>query len=978
MKKLFKGTLLLLFMLPMSFFAQQTASGTVSGTVTESATGLPVPGVNILVRGTTNGTITDFDGNYTLTNVAPNNVLVFSFLGFTPQEIIYTGQTNLNVQLSESQAALDEVVVIGYGTTTRQDATGAIEKISPAQFNRGAVVSPETLIAGKSAGVRITPSSEPGGGSEIRIRGGSSLSGNNSPLIVVDGIPLDQRGVDGVRNQLNAINPDEIEDFVILKDAAATSIYGSRASNGVILITTKRGNLDSGLAVEYDLKVGFGQITDQVNVLNASQFRNIIENTPGTDPSLLGNTETNWQDQIYRTSVGAIHNVTVSEGFEDFTYRVNFNRTDQQGVLKTDLYERTAANITLTQNLFDNNLKLTLNSKNILDQNRFADQGAIGAAAAFDPTQPVYDPTSPYAGFFEFRRPDGDPLQSAYNQATRNPLALLQQNDNNASNYRTISNLNLDYRFHFLPELRFNLNAGIDYSELDGYQTRPLTSATVIQEIPQESFYTALNRNSLFDFYFNYRNSIEAINTKVDLTAGHSYQEFYRSNNQRFTQNNEFLETFNIDRNALESYFARASFDISDRYLISASYRRDGSSRFSEANRWSNFPSVSVGWKVMNEPFMDNANLFSDLKFRAGYGVTGNQEIGPNYGYQGIYTPSRGRADAQFGNQFVSTLRPQGFDENLKWEELITYNAGIDFGFFNNRLTGSVDAYYRKTKDLLATVPVPAGANLTDLLTTNIGETVSRGVEVGLNAILVSGQDFNWSVNYNITFQDLEITKLSLGDDPNFFIPQGGISGGVGNNIQIWQEGFDPSTFFVFRQVYNQQGLPIEGAYADVNSDNQITEIDRQAYKKATPDYFMGFTNTMSYKNMDLSFTFRGNFGNYVYNNTQSGSGFIGAGTVTPQPYYSNLNSNVLETNFQQNQFFSDYYLSRADFVRLDNASFSYLIPGDEVNIRASITGTNLFVITDYEGLDPEIGNGIDNNFYPRTRNIILGLNFSF
>ncbi|TVZ25313.1 iron complex outermembrane receptor protein [Gillisia sp. Hel_I_86] len=973
MEKLFKSSLILLFMLPMSFFAQQT----VSGTVTESATGLPVPGANIIVKGTTNGTTTDFDGKYTITNLAEGNVLVFSFLGFTTQEVPYNGQASIDITLDESQNALEEVLLIGYGSTTQQDATGAVEKIDPEKFNKGAVISPEQLIAGKSAGVRITPSSEPGGGGEIRIRGGSSLSGNNSPLIVVDGIPLDQRGVQGVRNQLNVINPNEIEDFVILKDAAATSIYGSRASNGVILITTKKGVTKTDFAVEYDLKITGGEITDKVSILNAAQFRNIIESTEGTDPSLLGTSDTDWQDQIYRRAYGAIHNITVGQGYDNFTYRLNFNHTDQQGVLKTDFYERNALNLTLTQNLLDNNLKLTLNSKAILDENSYADTGAIGAAIGFDPTQAVYDPTSPFDGYFEFR--GGDTTDDEFRQATRNPLALLQQRDNNAKNKRNITNLNLDYRFSFLPELRFNLNAGFDYAELNGYETRPITSAANNQSIRFDNFYEGINRNTLLDFYFNYKNEIDAIDTKLDLTAGHSYQEFFINSKSRTTQTNALITNpISINRNSLESYFARASFDISNRYLISASYRRDGSSRFSEDNRWSSFPSVSVGWKIMNESFMENSNVFSNLKLRAGYGITGNQEIGPNYGYLGIYTPSQNGAKVQFGNTFISTLRPEEFDENLKWEELKTSNIGLDFGFFDNRVSGSVDAYYRETKDLLATVPVPAGANLSDLLTTNVGETVSRGIEVGLDAAIVRKEDFNWNVNYNISFQDLEITALSLGNDPNFFIPQGGIGGGVGNNIQIWKEGYDPTTFFVYRQVYNEEGNPIEGAYVDVNGDNQITEADRQAYKKATPDYFMGLTNTINYKNLDFSFTFRGNFGNYVYNSTQSGNGFVGAGTVTPQAYYSNLNANVLESNFEASQIFSDYYIRNADFVRLDNVSLGYLFPGEEVDVRASITGSNLFVITDYEGLDPEIGNGIDNNFYPRTRNVVLGLNLSF
>ncbi|WP_010227845.1 SusC/RagA family TonB-linked outer membrane protein [Gillisia marina] len=656
---------------------------------------------------------------------------------------------------------------------------------------------------------------------------------------------------------------------------------------------------------------------------------------------------------------------------------MNFNHTDQQGVLKKDFYERNALNLTLTQNFLDNDLKLTLNSKGILDENSFADQGAIGAAVAFDPTQSVFDPTSPFDGFFEFR--GGDTTDDEFRQATRNPLALLLQRDNNAKNKRNISNLNVDYRFSFLPELRFNLNAGFDYAELSGYETRPITSAANNQSVRFENFYEGINRNTLLDFYFNYKNDLDAIDTKLDLTAGHSYQEFFINSKSRTTQNNSLVANpVSINRNSLESYFARASFDISNRYLISASYRRDGSSRFSEDNRWSSFPSVSIGWKIMNESFMENSNVFSNLKLRAGYGITGNQEIGPNYGYLGIYTPSQRGANVQFGNTFVNTLRPEEFDENLKWEELKTTNVGLDFGIFNNRFSGSVDAYYRETKDLLATVPVPAGANLSDLLTTNVGETVSRGIEVGLDAAIIQREDFNWNVNYNISFQDLEITALSLGNDPNFFIPQGGIGGGVGNNIQIWKEGFDPTTFFVYRQVYNNEGQPIEGAYVDVNGDNQITEADRQAYKKATPDYFMGLTNTINYKNLDFSFTFRGNFGNYVYNNTQSGNGFVGAGTVTPQAYYANLNANVLESNFEAAQLFSDYYIRSADFVRLDNVSLGYLFPGDVVDVRASLTGTNLFVITDYEGLDPEIGNGIDNNFYPRTRNVVLGLNLSF
>lgn len=970
MRTFIKSTLLMLLM-PMSFFAQST----VSGIVTERDTGMPIPGANVVIRGTTTGTTTNFDGEYTLEGVNLDDVLVVSFIGFASQEIPYTGQETINVRLAPDTAILEEVVLIGYGSTRRQDATGAVQQISTEDFNKGAIVSPEQLIAGKSAGVRITSGNgAPGGGAQIRIRGGSSLSANNDPLIVVDGLPLDQRGVQGVRNQLNAINPNEIEDFVVLKDASATAIYGSRASNGVILITTKKGKKGADLSFEYDIKASVGNVVETVDVLDANQFRNIIETTEGTDLDLLGESNTNWQDEIYQTAVSAIHNFTVSQGFENFYYRVNYNNTSQTGVLRTDLYERNALNLALNGDLLDNDLKLTLTTKASIDANHFAEQGAIGSAVAFDPTQSVYDPTSPFDGFFEFRNANDEALQ----QATRNPVALLLQRDAEGETQRVISNFNVDYNLP-IEDLRFNLNAGIDYAENEGFTFMPLTSATVIQDIPNHEIYGGFNRNTLLDFYFNYKPYVDAISTSVDLTAGHSFQEFYSTSQSRYTADNTWVQGQRaINRNALESYFARASFDIYDRYLISGSYRMDGSSRFSEANRWSHFPAVSLGWKINNENFLKDSNLISELKLRAGYGVTGNYEIGNNYGYLAYYTPSIEGASYQFGDRFYQTLRPEEYDADLKWEELETYNVGMDFGFFNDRFGGSVDAYHRTTDGLIAFVPVPAGANLSDLLLTNVGETVSRGLEVGLSAGLMRTDAVTWNLDYNITFQDLEITRLTLGEDPNFFIPQGGISGGVGNTIQLWKTGIDPTTFFVYRQVYDQNGQPVEGAYVDVNGDNVITEADRQPYKKGTPDFFMGLTNSFTYKDFDFSFTFRGSFGGYMYNNTQSSSGFRTAGTVTPQPYYSNFNANVLESEFVNSQFFSDYYVRSADFVKLDNIAVGYLFAMDKVDFRATLAATNVLTITNYEGLDPEIAGGIDNNFYPRPRTFTLGLNLRF
>ena len=835
MKTFMNSLTLLVFLIPSVMWTQTT----VSGTVTDQANALPLPGVNIIIKGTATGTTTDFDGKYSV-NAKNGDVLMFSYVGFKQQEIIYKGQSSLNVVLIEDTAQLDEIVLIGYGATTKQDATGAVEKISEKEFNQGAIVSPEQLLAGKSAGVRITSGGgDPGGGSEIRIRGGASLSANNSPLIVVDGLPLDQRGVQGVRNQLNAINPNDIEDFVILKDASATAIYGSRASNGVILITTKKGKANAPFQVEYDLKASVAQVNDFVDVLSADEFRAIALTDSNFNGSLLGNSRTDWQKQIYQTAVGAIHNITISQGFDSFNFRANINHTSQQGVLTGDLYERNSINLSAVKRLLDNNLKLTLTTKGILDDNKYADKGAIGAAVGFDPTHDVYNPDG---SFFQY---------TGQSLALVNPVFTLLNNNNRARNKRNITNFNADYNLPFLEGLKFNLNAGIDYSELSGKQYS-MASPTRPGSFNYENFYTGLNRNTLLDFYFNYKTTLESINTNIDLTAGHSYQEFYIKSDRRETETSGSLVSrpTAINRNALESYFARASFDFDNKYLLSLTVRRDGSSRFGPNNRWSNFPGVSAGWKMNNEEFLQNS-FFSNLKLRAGWGKTGQQEIGQNYGYLGVYTPGRSDASVQFGYingvpQFINTLRPEEFDENLKWEETSQYNVAIDFGFFNERLTGTVDAYYRETTDLLATIPTAAGSNLSDLLTTNVGSVVGKGIEVSLNGALARSEDFNWDLGFNVTLQENKITKLSLGDDPDFLIGQGGISGGVGNNIQLWKEGLDPSTFYVFRQVYNSAGKPIEGAYVDVNGDNQITEADKQAYKKASPDAYVGFTNTFN------------------------------------------------------------------------------------------------------------------------------------
>ena len=967
MKTILNAIVFFLLFVPIISFGQST----VSGTITDGSSSLPLPGVNIIVKGTSVGTNTDFDGKYTL-NISNGQTIVFSYVGFITQEITYNGQPSIDITMTEDASQLDEVVLIGYGSTSKQDATGAIEKVSDKEFNRGAIVAPQQLIAGKAAGVRVTSGGGGAGeGGEIRIRGGASLGASNDPLIVIDGLPIDQRGgAQGSRNALNAINPADIDEFVVLKDASATAIYGSRASNGVILITTKKGRANQPLKVEYGLQVSTRRVANTVDVLSANQYRTLFTEQ-GFDTSGLGEANTNWQDEIYSTGVGAIHNVTVSKGYENFNFRANYNHASQQGPLTGDLYERNGFNAALEHRFLDNDLKISLVAKAIQDEYVYAEDGAIGAATAFNPTLPVRDTNGNFTQY-----------GTSANLAPANPLFTLDNTEDRQTIQRVISNLNIDYKFWFLKDLRFTLNAGIDYAENEGFRFGPANPNNP-DAFDFNGLSSGLNRNTNLDFIFNYKKDVESLNTILDLTAGYAFQEFYiRTDIDERSGPTTTIDT-DINRNALESFFARASFDIADKYLISGIFRRDASSRFSEANRVGYFPGVSVGWKINNEDFMEDS-FFSNLKLRAGWGVTGQQEIGENYGFQGIYTPSRNdQANIQFGTlvngepRFISTLRPEGFDENLKWEETTQYNVALDFGFFDNRLSGTIDAYYRETDDLLATVPVPAGANLTDLLTTNVGAITSRGIEVSLNAIIAAKENFDWDTNFNITFQEQEITRLSLSNDPNFFIQTGGISGGVGNNIQLWRPGFDPLTFFVFRQVYDSNGNPIEGAYVDVNGDNQITEADRVAYKKGTPDAFIGWTNNFRYKKFDLNFTFRGSFGNYVYNNNASDRGNFNA--IINQPgYIANGNSSVLDTGFNGQELFSDYYIERADFVRLDNVSLGYNLPFENIKLRASLTATNLFVITGYDGLDPEISNGIENNFYPRTRDVVLGLNFTF
>lgn len=954
-------TVLLLILLPFFAFAQSV----ITGTVLES-NGLPALGATVSVKGTSNGTSTDFDGKYTLNNVPSDAVILFSFVGYTTQEIPLNGQTSINITLAEDPSELDTIVLIGYGSTKKANVTAAQTTVKAEEFNKGAITSPGQLISGKVAGVQVTAASgRPGDGPTIRVRPGSTLGGNQDALYVVDGVPLDQRNA-----SLNTINPADIESFTILKDASATAIYGNRASNGVVLITTKKAKLNSELKIGYDVQFAVNQVQNYAHVLNADEFRQLVADQ-GRDPAVLGDANTDWQNEIYQNGTRAIHNLTVEKGYETTSIRASLGYTNENGTLLRSGYERATLGLNVRQNFLKGDLKLNFTSQLAQEELRRADEGAVGAAVVFDPTQSIFNNTGEFGGFFEYTNSTGPE-----GNAPRNPLGLLNSLDSQLDNKQARLNLNAAYNIRQVPGLKFTGNAGIDYNEFDEYTIRDFNSGAGARG-NNRSFGEGFRRNQLLDGRFEYKRTLESLDTDMDLTLGGSFQDFTRQSTSRSSVNNELQENpIAIDDSALVTAFARASFDIKDLVVLSGSASRNGSSRFSEENRWANFYGASAALKLTNTDFVQNSGFLSQLKLRGGFGQTGQQDIDASFAYLSVFTPGQPQAAVQFGDQFVTTIRPEG-SIDLKWETTDQWNAGIDLGFFDDRITGSVDGFYRETKDLLLFGPLPAGG-LENGSFQNAGSTLSRGIETSISGKIIQTENMNWTLSANATVQEIEITDLAGAD--NSPVPVGGISGGTGNTIQEWAVGSDPTSFHVFRQVYDQDGNPLDGVYVDTNGDNIINDADRVRYKKANHDVYFGLTSNFNYKNLDFSFTFRGAAGGYNYNNVDSNSASYGSifPTNTQTPLYVNSTVDILNTNFSQQRLQSDYYIQKADFIKLDNVSLGYNFPGDKVDIRASITGTNLLTITDYDGTDPEVFGGIDNNLFPRNRGLIFGLGFKF
>lgn len=967
MKKIRQLFFAILFMSPILMSAQEMINGNV-----QDDQGTDLPGVSVMIQGTTKGTATDFDGNFELEVDDANAILVFSYVGYTNVELPAT--SNMNVVLTESAESLDEVVLIGYGSTTKKDATGAVEKVSVKEFNVGAINSAEQLITGKTAGVNVTPpSGRPGETGTVKIRGGISSLSNNSPLYVIDGVPIDQKGP-----ALNSINPNDIESFNILKDASATAIYGSRATNGVIIITTKSGKMNSDFRVEFDSKFSSGVKSNSVDILSTDEFRAIVNSTGNPDAiALLTEYDTNWQEEIYQTAFGTDNNIILSEGFENSSYRFALGYAYQEGILKTGSFSRPSIALNFKQNLFNNTLKMDFNIRGSWVQDKFADGGAIGNAVNFDPTKPIYSGQPEYGGYWEWVNNDG----SVNTQAPRNPVGQLNQNTDSANTPRYLGNAKFDYSFPFVDGLKIVMNLGFDYSEVHGQAIVPASSASGSDNIGSVRNYSEMKRNTLADIYLNYVNTFGDVH-KLDAMLGHSYQDFYRENSS-LTENglgNIDGDPRTVSLNALESIFTRVNYTYDNRYLLTATFRRDGSSRFAPENRWANFFSGALAWNITEEDFLNDSDVLSTLKLRLGYGQTGQQEIAKDFGYLPIYTPGGPNVRYPFGNDYHYTLRPEGYDKNIKWEESGTGNIGIDYGFLNDVITGSIEYFQRESTDILSNIAPPAGSNLTNNLYTNIGDLSSQGVEFTLNADIFQRENFTWNVNFNATWLSNEIKKLNNVDDPESpGLAQGGISGGVGNTVQTHKVGYPQFSYLVYQQVYDNGGNPLEGVYVDQNNDGIINNDDKRIFHSPNPDYLMGFSSYMNFYNFDLSFTLRASLGNYAYNNVASSDGYYGG--IYELGSLRNVHSSIADTDFQTQQFWSDYYVQDASFLKMDNISLGYTFQNlkeGEVGFRLYTTVQNVFTITEYDGLDPEISGGIDNNFYPRPRTFLLGFNINF
>ena len=984
-QKLAKRSLLLVALLVIGCLQLMAQTRTIKGEVTDAQNGEALIGATVMVEGEKGGTVTDFDGNFSLQVSSSAKKIKVSYIGYIDK--VLSISDNMKVKLESDSKALADVVVIGYGTARKSDLTGSVATVKSKDFNKGLVSSPEQLINGKVSGVQIMSNSgSASAGSTIRVRGGASLNASNDPLIVLDGVPLEQGGISGnSSNFLSMINPSDIESMTVLKDASSTAIYGSRASNGVIIITTKKGQ-QGAVKVNFNTTNSMQTRAQMVDMLSRDEFVNVINQFGSANQkSLLGTANTDWNDEVYRTAFGTDNNLSVSGSIDKWLpFRVSVGYYNQSGLVRKDNVERWTGNVVLTPSFFQDHLKLTINAKGTLNNNSFNNGGAVWAAATFNPTIPVYSGNDKYGGYNEALDADGYPV----NAGVRNPRGLVDLYDSKSKVSRFIGSMDVDYKVHFLPDLKLHATIGADYAKGDGTIYVPGYAAQAFNKDESLSgsdykYGPQKNENRLLTLYANYAKYFEDIKSNVDLTAGYDYQYWKSTTPLYYTKSaaGTNLSTVKASdyRHVMLSYYGRINYSFDGKYLLTATVRRDASSRFSKDTRWGTFPSVALGWTLTEEPWLKNQKVLSNLKLRASYGVTGQQEGIGNYNYLPVYTYSVTGAEAFINGQYINTYRPEAYVENLKWETTTSWNFGLDFGFLEGRIGGAIDFYTRKTKDLLASVPTAAGTNFSKTILTNVGNVDSKGIEISLNATPIQTKDWEWNLSYNFTWQNMKVKNLSL--------TKGGSQTNVkvGPSIDAYQfqvlsEGYEPYMFYVYHQLYDSKtGKPIEGAYADLNNDGEINDADLYRYHSPAPKYIMGLSTSLRYKQLTLGMSFRANIDNYVYNGMGMSTGAFETVSYN-NSQLNNLNTSFLKTGFKTRQYLSDYYVENASFLKLDNLSLSYNV--GKINKWASLTVSamvqNVFTITGYSGTDPEVPNGMDNSFYPRPRtySVSLGLQF--
>ncbi|MES2812491.1 MAG: SusC/RagA family TonB-linked outer membrane protein [Bacteroidota bacterium] len=1007
MKKSYKKFLLLLLLIPLNLLAQSKLQGVVKDNVLNE----PLPGVNVTVKGTTNGVSTNFDGSFLLTNLKNGDIINFSFIGFEGQNITFTGQSNVTITLQETPSKLDEVVVVGYGSVKKKDATGSVDLITSKEFNKGPVVSVDQLLIGKSPGVRITTSGgAPDAAPNIRIRGGSSLSAQNNPLIVIDGVPIDLVNAAGNSNPLSLINPNDIESFSILKDASATAIYGSRASNGVIIITTKKGT--SGKPeFNFSSSISIGNARDRVNMMSGPEFTEFVRtnfpdltnnlgvddpnttaednpSTPEIEGRILYNTD--WQDAIYRNSILADNSFSARANlFGKIPLRASVGYTSNEGLVKTNDFERVTTSLKLTPTFLDNHLKIDINAKGQMSEKNAIDEGgAFGSAINLDPTKPI-----------DYINVGEDDNNTVIKTGSDNALSILSQRRRPEKINKLLGNIEFDYKMHFLPELRAVVNLGLEasrskirevFSENAIQTLRILGDGTLVYNPGVNYQENQHITNKTLDSYLVYTKEFKGFLSKFDIQGGYSYQNFKNDGNKVEYRYNADTGLREINPNPanpnrryynllnLQSFFGRTNIDLVNKYLFTFSYRTDASSLFLKDKQWGHFPAAAFAWKISEEKFAKESKVFSNVKLRLGWGKTGQQDITGAVGYypsDPLFEAAQGSSQYLPGFNSYSALP---FDPNLTWEKTTTYNAGVDFELFKNIISGSFDVYKRETNDLLARVQTSPGQALSNEFVTNVGTSEGHGAETSLTITPLKNENFTWEVNGNLAFNYTEVTDLE--GRSSVSASDSGLPIGTGVRLASHAVGFQPYSAWVFEQLYDTNGQPIEGAFHDRNGDNQINDDDR-IYKAMLPNWTFGFGTSVNYKNLDLTASFRGQVGGLVYNAREMQSG--NANQVVP--VNSTALTNILSQPilFQDNndpRYFSDYFLEDASFLRCENITLGYTVKNaiKKGTLRLYAAANNLFIVTKYSGQDPENFNAIDNNFYPRPQVYSFGVNVNF